>query len=517
MAASLIACAAVLAIIVRPAPQVSQADALIAQLNDERVETRDEASRKLVALGEPAIEPLTRALESGHAEVRERARRILDEIQRPILELPAPTRAKLDRVRAEVAVLREAGRGLDADALAARLGTLRRELIAGRWPSAAPEVHVIGVLAPRSDEDQHVAVRVTHDGPVVLVLCGDLQVFWRVEAAPGATVKKVVVGGRQHQGVEGLPDGVPVEKHVEEDGSSTPLSYCNGPRSEEWDLFLERVRKLAGPPSSIQGAVRYTEPFVVGPENASWVAQRRAAHADRFCDDALAGARQRLMEAVSQHAFWAVRHPEVAIASEVGKFTYAGPVKGTSFRVDVRVKDVVADDQGRLWGVTSSELLSIDPKTGAHAVLKEERRPNLPRISMAGSVKGVAYDSKRRRLLMVAGNTLYAIDPEKEAWSVLTRFTEARVTALAYAADADRTYVVDESHGERLSILEMNENGELVATIARNIRVTDVCEVQLACLPGKRLVLLVSELFERAGPPVTMVIDRTTGEIELKR
>jgi hypothetical protein len=67
-----------------PAPAPGDLDALVLQLGSESYAERETASRVLEALGPPALPALRAALRSDDAEIRRRARYLVEEIQRRV-------------------------------------------------------------------------------------------------------------------------------------------------------------------------------------------------------------------------------------------------------------------------------------------------------------------------------------------------------------------------------------------------------------------------------------------------
>jgi len=63
----------------------SELNHLIRQLDDDSFPKRQDATKQLIEIGEPAIKELTKALQSDSREVRYRVREIIDAIRRPVL------------------------------------------------------------------------------------------------------------------------------------------------------------------------------------------------------------------------------------------------------------------------------------------------------------------------------------------------------------------------------------------------------------------------------------------------
>src|SRR6187397_240314 len=63
------------------APPQRSVERLIGQLGSDNFAEREAASKRLEAIGEPALDALDRAAESGDAEVRARARRVVAAVE----------------------------------------------------------------------------------------------------------------------------------------------------------------------------------------------------------------------------------------------------------------------------------------------------------------------------------------------------------------------------------------------------------------------------------------------------
>src|SRR5438046_9469252 len=71
-----------------PRPWAAEVERLIEQLGSEKFTEREAASKRLAAIGEPALDALHRALSSRDLEVRYRARRIVAAVENKLCAEP---------------------------------------------------------------------------------------------------------------------------------------------------------------------------------------------------------------------------------------------------------------------------------------------------------------------------------------------------------------------------------------------------------------------------------------------
>src|SRR5262245_22058117 len=67
-----------------PSPRAAEVERFIAQLGSDAFAEREAASKRLEAIGEPALEALRKALTSDDLEVRDRARRVVAVVENRI-------------------------------------------------------------------------------------------------------------------------------------------------------------------------------------------------------------------------------------------------------------------------------------------------------------------------------------------------------------------------------------------------------------------------------------------------
>jgi hypothetical protein len=84
---------------------------------------------------------------------------------------------------------------------------------------------------------------------------------------------------------------------------------------------------------------------------------------------------------------------------------------------------------------------------------------DVPRISWPADV---TFDTKRRRVLLLASRILYAYEPASGVWSALTDGLSARV--VTYSAKDDALYALQAEHERPASLLRLNASGAVVAS-----------------------------------------------------
>ena len=371
--------------------------------------------------------------------------------------------ARLADVAREVERLRAAGDAAGAAALEAELRRYQDAAAGGALePGDTPEVHVVGVYqgAPprrttRSRRGHPVgaaAVDVRATGrPIVLVLCAYEPVKWDVRVATGARLEKVILGGYYDQQVPGVPDGVPVQKNVFMQGAARYF-FAYDSDHEEYASMARALRKLTGlGVTTFQGQFAYGgQPFVVGPGNLGWEAQRVLADMEPLHQKATAFERRRAAEAVASLRFegvWAVpRGKAFFIDSSLATFSPSGPVAGTIRTMPHQISQVAFDPvAGKHYGSDGHRLITFE--AGSR---REEWVADGGNLRVPPFYGGIAFDTRRRRL-MVAGRTgpgpaLYTYAPDSKTWAAAgTPGRDVELLALTYSGEGDCFYALANS------------------------------------------------------------------------
>ncbi|AKT42625.1 hypothetical protein [Chondromyces crocatus] len=106
--------------------------------------------------------------------------------------------------------------GCDIDGGYALTGHVEEPSCGPGTPSCGPELHLLSVYESHGNHgwnhhpEGEASVHVERQGPVVLALSSYEPVYWKVTAAPGVTLEKVILNGYHDQRAD-VPPGVPVE------------------------------------------------------------------------------------------------------------------------------------------------------------------------------------------------------------------------------------------------------------------------------------------------------------------
>ncbi|HZN68263.1 MAG TPA: hypothetical protein VFB66_23455 [Tepidisphaeraceae bacterium] len=371
---------------------------------------------------------------------------------------------------------------LSASDLAARDATqnaMRQRIAAARTPAEQREAARAQFEAQRAGRNesrtQGRAVVEVHDTgrPVVLALCGHQPVKWDVRLIGNVRLKKVVLGGYSGQAVTGLPPGVEVEEH-----SHTVLSpnafHAYRREGEEFEKARSALRSLTGlEVCTFQGRRQPGGvPFVVGPTNDNWQAQRLVAEVAPLHRRATAFERERLKASLGLRRFTALRYtqssdgfPRQVVTPAL--FDPTGPLAALSGPLRGRATHFAIDPVGPTYYVVNSphELARLDLQTGVTSPIAED--PNLESPSWCS---GAAFDTRRRRLMMISydggGARLYTYAPDTGKWTLPGPI--GRLPAyfgLAYVAEHDCFYALSASRGgggdEPAAIVRVRADGVL--------------------------------------------------------
>lgn len=119
---------------------------------------------------------------------------------------------------------------------------------------ATEELHVIGVYEGRGNPGfrpypQGVVDVVVRERPkpVVLALSSHESTLWRIKLEPGAALSRVILQGHYPQEVEGVPEGVPVQRRgaAETCGLAYGWEVAHG-GGREFELMMASLRRLTG-------------------------------------------------------------------------------------------------------------------------------------------------------------------------------------------------------------------------------------------------------------------------------
>ena len=374
---------------------------------------------------------------------------------------------KLSAVARESARLRRASDGDAAMRLEAELAHLRSRA-AGTTPAAGdePELHVVCVnqgdlprdarpMSARKSSGiptRNVTVEVHDTGrPVVLALCARSPVKWHLRPAAGARLREVVMCGHLQE-VVGVPMGPNVPSNARQiSAEDFPPVYAR--RRGELAKAAIALRKLTGlevctfQGRNLPGGV----PFVVGPRNALWEAQRLLAEAEPLHRRATAFDRERLKDSLRLRRFVALLHEPIdagSFRSAPVTFDPTGPVSGGVRSFQAQLSHLAVDPLGPTFYAVDRDgmrVVRVHPDGGG--VTAVPSTGGLP----LGRCTGMAFDTRRRRLTVFGEGgggwpSILSYSPDTGTWARLATVPQRfYAAALAYSPEHDCYYAITSS------------------------------------------------------------------------
>ena len=428
--------------------------------------------------------------------------------------------------------LEERGEKDRAEKLRKRIAALRVQMREGKEEASdEPEIHVVS-----GDYADGTVVEIAQTPhPVILVMCAYRGSHWTLKVADDVKLNRVILAGANRQTVSGVPKGVRVDNYNRED--RTGGFYTNKIGGSGYDYVWKQLEKLTG---KTKGTLQITsqnqtEPVRIGPRSSEWRIWRVVDRLDEIARIGANDAEQNRVAALRKIRFSAQfqRHRNVKVAGprrpvgrarepqsppvEFGEFTIDGPVHHSLVPVAAGVKEVVSDGQGEMWyGRSRSGLVQIDAKTGKLSEIAPD--PALPEFSSLGAM---AYDTKRRRVLMLGGKYLYAYATDTKKWSVMRRPGFRFATLMVYDEYADRVYTTSFGQFGRSRIAVYNPHGVLLrqvpisAYMARLPEHPYLPKVQIRCLDGYLAILhgVYSKETPTDFPQYIHVVDLKDGRV----
>ncbi len=326
------------------------------------------------------------------------------------------------------------------------------------------ELHLISVYQGRTRTDGKIhggkaTVKVDRPGKTVtLVLSSYESITWSITATPETKLAKVILGGYHRQAAAGLDDKVVLVNAFHEGGQSQQrLYHAYDVQSSTFRRLVREVNGLTGLEiSSFQGLNSAQEPFLI----------------DRVLDDPrikLDYPRPTPKADLPKLEFTALHltpgaHPHSQQAS-YGEFTLQGPKEETLKPVGEIRSLAIDPDTKTYYGLTMHELVTLD--MGKRKTEKVEESLDVPRLSWP---RCLTFDAKRKRLIVVGDNLLYAFTPAEKKWVVLTEIERPLGYAgIGYDAASDMFYALATSFGgegrEMPVIHKINAEGAIVDRI----------------------------------------------------
>jgi hypothetical protein len=364
-------------------------------------------------------------------------------------------------------------------------------------------------------------VRLTYQhAPIVLCLSAYNPVKWQVEIESGVQLERVIVAGIFPQEVVGIPTQVPIEGHLSGDDEHYRFhayDACN-----QLNNVAARLKTLTGlQTTTYQGAYRYESPFVIGPQNRQWADQMIAKTLEPLYREATKSQRDRLVKQLVQSTF-----PELHVTppddhgkvqASLADFTVFGPYIDTMWPLERMASRFAFVEHVPEFIVWQDGLHTIDRQNGA---VLPFRATNLDGL---GSNAWLAYDSKRKRLLLW-GNNLYAVNLSTREGS-LVREGNPGIHGFCYSPAEDRLITVGPSRRFSKSIRALksfDHRGVEQSSLELSPPISD-CDgdrdIMMVPVGGKIALMplpIQGDPNDGSGPSsLTFIIDPLTGHVDL--
>src|SRR6266850_483309 len=299
----------------------------------------------------------------------------------------------------EISRRREANQPDQANELADQLQYFRDRLAGKAKPANnAPQLHVVGTHEARAanqrkDRFGHATVEVTAtDHPIVLALCSYNSVTWHLNVAKGVQLQKVILGGYEEQELAEPLNNIPVEIYTYET-KRPPYFYAYTTDAESYPATVKALKQITGQSiASFQGIYTPKQPFIVGPENAEWLAQCLLRESESLYAQSMAFERARQRESLNPIRFKAlqlVRQRGFGFSAALADFSPLGKIEGATQAIPNGLHHLAIDPAGPThYGIDSHSVYSVDLKNAQKTELPINNR-NVPRLNWAS---GATFD-----------------------------------------------------------------------------------------------------------------------------
>ena len=386
---------------------------------------------------------------------------------------------------------------------------------------ATTELHAIGIYEGyiKSAGQIHGSrADVVVDRPgklVILSLSAHERTTWLVEATPGTTIIKVILGGSDRQVVKGLSSDTVIIDAYRDKSARVVVPYAYDQDSPEFRKYVKVLTQETGTQlSSFHGAyyAHAGMPFIV---DAVDQAQLKA----RLSPDYPQPTPVSELPDISYSAI--LRRGDETL---YGRFTQAGPVMESMRRAPSGATHIAFDpERKRYYAIKGGDVVEFDPVMGTTTPM--DAGMDVPELS---SPCGIAFDTARHRLLVASPGGegfLYAYDPATQLWSVVTSLYDADLSALTYDPTADVLYGMVVGDG-RMRVKKFTAAGQPIEDIPLSGQIMPSmlggryghADVQLVTA-GKYLVLIASETGEEDHKVTkrTFIVEADTGKTLLAR
>lgn len=355
-----------------------------------------------------------------------------------------------------------------ADELAEQLKDAKAELEGNTKVSKKPRLYLVGRYGPTPNQIDRVHVTDT-SAPVILALCGQQAMEWHVSIAEGVKLQRIIAAGNVQQKVLGAPDGVQVDYYSGQDGfvlfdrrNPTMLARTNKRLAELTDGLNVTAMSLA---HRLQGTQN------VGPLDGAMRFEIVHRALDRILQTANASNHRDLIRKLERTRFHAIHHGPLPRGPAAAKrdtrywneFSIRGPLIGRSVEISNQTNFATQDPESdRLFLLTNSELTIRDRKNDQSETVNLRQK-----MQRLGQVTGLAFDSKRDRLLVDTSSGLFALRLKDKAARPIRNRKMRQEAGFAYSENDGIMYAAQfgRSRSEVARISRYNQHGAVLSAI----------------------------------------------------
>jgi len=152
-------------------------------------------------------------------------------------------------------------------------------------------------------------------------------------------------------------------------------------------------------------------------------------------------------------------------SASIGTFTLAGPKLDTLRPLPANTRYVAYDPEAnQYYSINRSSVHKVDLATK-----KSERMLGGPNVPEIGWACGIAFDSKRKRVIVVSlegVGRMFAYAPKSEQWSLVTELNNVDLSGITYEEQADVLYGLHRQRlgGGGLVLSHYNARGAVIKT-----------------------------------------------------
>lgn len=401
-----------------------------------------------------------------------------------------------------------------------------RVIACGHQPSSlellqtsTPRLHLVGHYEGNNEDSNRALVRVTDtSSPIVLCVCAHDAVEWRIEAAKGVRLEKVVVAGSHLQRLAAVPPGTEVVGWCEGPGDVSVESNLSGFTDLKFRfsaycgissyLYCDQCLKQLTPQRvrTRLGAYSATgSPVVVGPENKEWLLQMQGYALSGLYHQAVLFRAFHEQKELLDAEFWQLRKDSTG-KSAIGRGTLFGPWYDSLQPLNEGVHQLAEDPEYGLLTLHDYGLATIEPDLG---VVEKLPVQGLEKLNGDWPITADAT----RNLVFTWGYQLNCIDLKDQSVRILTDGNSGDIQSMVWCPQRKCLLGVafsDRVRGAIGTVYHTNERGAAVQKINLDFPIPCTSRPQLKVIEDSLIVFTNERYIGRR----CYVVDPDTGAVQ---